>query len=56
MKSLTGNGRLSQDLETAIFRVVQECLTNIHRHSGNLIAKVRITRDDTQVRVELEGS
>src|SRR5258705_8548517 len=28
-------GRLSRDLETAIFRVVQECLTNIHRHSGS---------------------
>src|ERR1700686_478067 len=27
-------GRLSRDLETAIFRVVQECLTNIHRHSS----------------------
>src|SRR6266536_2791337 len=27
--------RLPQELETAIFRVVQECLTNIHRHSGS---------------------
>src|SRR5258706_4200117 len=26
-------GRLSRDLETAIFRVVQECLTNIQPHS-----------------------
>jgi hypothetical protein len=27
--------RLPQDLELMIFRVVQECLTNIHRHSGS---------------------
>ncbi len=26
-------GRLSDDVEVAIFRIVQECLTNIHRHS-----------------------
>ncbi len=26
-------GRLSTEMETAIFRIVQECLTNIHRHS-----------------------
>ena len=35
-------GRLSQDLETAIFRIVQECLTNIHRHSGSPTAKIQI--------------
>jgi len=37
-------GRLSQELETAVFRVVQECLTNIHRHSGSPTAKVSIAR------------
>jgi PAS domain S-box-containing protein len=46
-------GRLPQDLETAVFRIVQECLTNIHRHSGSPVAKVRITRRDGQVRVEV---
>ena len=25
--------RLSSELETAVFRIVQECLGNIHRHS-----------------------
>src|SRR6202030_2241723 len=34
--------RLSQESETALFRIVQECLTNIHRHSGGAIASVRI--------------
>jgi signal transduction histidine kinase len=28
--------RLSTDLETAIFRTVQESLTNVHRHSGSV--------------------
>jgi len=45
--------RLSQELETAIFRIVQECLTNIHRHSGSKVAKIRVTRSDGQVRVEV---
>jgi signal transduction histidine kinase len=46
--------RLSQELETAVFRVVQECLTNIHRHSESRIAKIRIGTDDSFVLVEVE--
>jgi signal transduction histidine kinase len=33
-------GRLSREMETAIFRMVQECLTNIHRHSESPEAKI----------------
>jgi signal transduction histidine kinase len=47
-------GRLSRDLETAIFRVVQECLTNIHRHSGSAVARIVIANSDGQVHVEVE--
>jgi signal transduction histidine kinase len=47
-------GRLPRERETAVFRVVQECLTNIHRHSGSPTAKVRITQDDGHVRVWVE--
>ena len=47
-------GRLSRDLETAIFRVVQECLTNIHRHSGSAVARIVIAHNDGHVRVEVE--
>lgn len=47
-------GRLPRDLETAIFRVVQECLTNIHRHSGSRVAKISIAHTDGHVRVEVE--
>jgi signal transduction histidine kinase len=46
-------GRLQPDLETAIFRIVQECLTNIHRHSGSPTATIRIARENGAVRVEV---
>jgi PAS domain S-box-containing protein len=35
-------GRFSQGLELAIFRVVQECLINIHRHSGSPTANINL--------------
>ena len=47
-------GRLSSAAETATFRIVQECLTNIHRHSGSRTARIRITRDEREVRVEIQ--
>lgn len=34
--------RLASDLELAIFRIVQESLTNIHRHSQSATATIRI--------------
>jgi PAS domain S-box-containing protein len=45
--------RLSGELETAIFRIVQECLTNIHRHSGSNWASIAITRDPENVTIEI---
>jgi signal transduction histidine kinase len=47
-------GRLSSVAETAIFRIVQECLTNIHRHSGSPTARIRVARDEVEVRVEVQ--
>jgi PAS domain S-box-containing protein len=46
--------RLSADMELAIFRVVQEGLTNIHRHSGSKSAEIRIARDHDHVRIEVQ--
>jgi PAS domain S-box-containing protein len=46
-------GRLPAEIETAIFRIVQECLTNIHRHSGSSSASIFITRDQHDVRMEI---
>ena len=44
-------GRLPRELETTIFRMVQECLTNIHRHSGSPTASIRIARNSNHVSV-----
>ena len=38
-------GRMTRDVELALFRVVQESLTNIQRHSGSPQAKIRVNRD-----------
>ena len=38
-------GRMERDVELALFRVVQESLTNIQRHSGSREGMVRIHRD-----------
>jgi len=46
-------GRLPRELETAIFRIVQESLTNIHRHSGSPVAEIRIGRTDSEVQIEV---
>jgi signal transduction histidine kinase len=46
--------RLPRDMETAIFRVVQECLTNIHRHSESLVARIHFSQSATQLRLEVE--
>jgi len=45
--------RLPAEIETALFRVVQESLGNIHRHSGSTTASVRIRRDAGTVRLEI---
>jgi PAS domain S-box-containing protein len=46
-------GRLPREMEMAIFRLVQECLTNVHRHSGSATAGIRISRDSQGVRAEV---
>jgi len=38
--------RPDRDYELALFRIIQECLTNIHRHSGSQTASIHIVRDD----------
>jgi PAS domain S-box-containing protein len=46
-------GRLQTEVETALFRVVQECLTNVHRHSGSSTATVRLSRHNDELRLEI---
>ena len=47
-------GRLSDEMEIAVFRMVQECLTNIHRHSGGTSAAIRLHEEDHRVLVEVK--
>jgi len=46
--------RLAPEVELAIFRLVQECLTNIHRHSGSKTAVIRIAREPDKICAEVQ--
>jgi signal transduction histidine kinase len=46
-------GRLPSELETALFRLVQESLTNVHRHSESSTAKVRVVRFPNEIELEV---
>jgi len=51
-------GRLSSDIETALFRVIQESLGNVHRHSGSKTAtiKLRRAREDVVLTIADSGT
>jgi two-component system NarL family sensor kinase len=44
---------LPHEAALALFRVAQECLTNVHRHSGSKWARLSLTRGGGQVRLEV---
>ena len=45
--------RLSKEIEAAIFRVIQECVTNIYRHSGSPDARIEIEQQADRVIVRV---
>jgi two-component system, NarL family, sensor kinase len=45
--------RLTTDAETALFRVLQESLTNVHRYSGSPSAEIRIFQSPSKVHLEI---
>jgi signal transduction histidine kinase len=47
-------GRLGETVEMILFRVVQESLSNIHRHSQSMTAAVRIGRRASEVILEIK--
>jgi len=46
--------RLPLDTETVLFRIVQELLTNIHRHAGSKTARIRLEGDAETLVLEIE--
>jgi signal transduction histidine kinase len=46
--------RLPADMEIAIFRAVQEGLTNIHRHSGSRSCSVKVFEEGNRLHVEIK--
>jgi signal transduction histidine kinase len=49
-------GRLPDAIELALFRVLQEALTNVHRHSGASEAHVLVRRSSNQVVLEVKDN
>jgi signal transduction histidine kinase len=47
------DGRLPGELETVVFRITQEALTNVARHAGTKTASVTITTDGRNLLVEI---
>jgi signal transduction histidine kinase len=45
--------RFPRDVETALFRIVQETLTNIQRHSGSSLARIRLDSDIRGIHLEI---
>jgi signal transduction histidine kinase len=46
--------RMPRDVELTLFRILQEALTNVHRHSGSRAARVALTRGTDSVSLEIE--
>ncbi len=49
-------GRMHKDVEVALFRAVQEALTNIHRHSGGSMVDIHLNVDTKQLRLEIKDN
>jgi len=49
-------GRLSPNIEITIFRIVQECLTNIHRHSGSATAVITLQQEGNVLVLQVSDS
>jgi signal transduction histidine kinase len=45
--------RLPRDVELSIFRIVQECLTNVHRHSGSATAGVQLSHERGEIKLQV---
>jgi signal transduction histidine kinase/PAS domain-containing protein len=48
--------RMDRDYELSLFRIIQESLTNIHRHSGSKTASIRVVRDAGSITLEVQDT
>jgi signal transduction histidine kinase len=48
--------RLPNDIEIVLFRVLQESLSNVHRHSGASLVNIRLARSDESVLLEVQDN
>jgi len=48
-----GMNRLPQEVATTLFRIVQESLTNIHKHSGSPTAQIALARSNGELTLEV---
>jgi signal transduction histidine kinase len=46
--------KLPSEVEISIYRIVQECLTNIHRHSGSPTARIRVEQLAAGIEIEVQ--
>jgi PAS domain S-box-containing protein len=49
-------GRLATEVELALFRILQESLTNVHRHSGSVTATVRLSMSQGNAWLEVKDA
>jgi signal transduction histidine kinase len=49
-----GFERLNPDVELALFRIIQESVANVQRHSGSPMASIRLEQDSNGVRLEIK--
>jgi signal transduction histidine kinase len=53
LQTTTNFERLSQPLEIALFRIVQESLANVQRHSGSASAEIRLEQQNSLLTLEV---
>jgi signal transduction histidine kinase len=46
-------GGLPREVQMALFRIVQECLANVYRHSGSTTARVRLVQSESEIALEV---
>ena len=49
-------GALADEMELALFRVAQECMENVRKHSGSRTARLTLRRDDRHISLSVSDA